>query len=402
MLKKDNFFKNYFINLNQFNKNLKKTKKVFDSFLVDLKNNQIPLLASYEKNYEFGFSTTMVNRFSKYKNIIVIGMGGSILGTKSIYSFLKKKIKKEVFFFDNLDLNLILKYKKIKNLKNSCFIVVSKSGNTLETITNLGTIFSKNLLKNKLIIITEITDNALMSIANRYHAEIIEHKKFIGGRYSILSETGMFPAALMGLNLMKFKNLKSLIKNKNFISSLIQNVAGIYTLNLKKINNSVILNYDSSLNDLGYWYQQLVAESLGKQGKGINPILSFGPKDHHSLLQLYLDGPKDKFFTLFNSAKKENKYKVTQDIIPSNMGFLKNKNLEFIINAQCNAIKNIFKLKKIPFRQITFSKKNENELGEILTFFVLETILLSRLMNINPFDQPAVEQLKIETKKFLG
>jgi len=402
MLKKDNFFKNYFINLNQFNKNLKKTKKVFDSFLVDLKNNQIPLLASYEKNYEFDFSTTMVNRFSKYKNIIVIGMGGSILGTKSIYSFLKKKIKKEVFFFDNLDLNLILKYKKIKNLKNSCFIVVSKSGNTLETITNLGTIFSKNLLKNKLIIITEITDNALMSIANRYHAEIIEHKEFIGGRYSILSETGMFPAALMGLNLRKFKNLKRLIKNKNFISSLIQNVAGIYTLNLKKINNSVILNYDSSLNDLGYWYQQLVAESLGKQGKGINPILSFGPKDHHSLLQLYLDGPKDKFFTLFNSPKKENKYKVTQDIIPSNMGFLKNKSLEFIINAQCNAIKNIFKLKKIPFRQITFSKKNENELGEILTFFVLETILLSRLMNINPFDQPAVEQLKIETKKFLG
>ena len=98
MLKKDNFFKNYFINLNKFNKNLKKTKKVFDSFLVDLKNNQIPLLASYEKNYEFDFSARMVNRFSKYKNIIVIGMGGSILGTKSIYSFLKKKSKKKFFF----------------------------------------------------------------------------------------------------------------------------------------------------------------------------------------------------------------------------------------------------------------------------------------------------------------
>jgi glucose-6-phosphate isomerase len=401
MLKKDNFFKNYFINLSKYNKNLKKTKKVFSSFLVDLKNNQIPLLKSYEKNYEFDFSATTVKKFSKYRNIVVIGMGGSILGTKSIYSFLKKRIKKEVFFFDNLDLNLSLKYKKIKNLKNSCFIVVSKSGNTLETITNLGTIFSENLLKNKLIIITEITDNALMAIANKYNAEIIEHKEFIGGRYSVLSETGMFPAALMGLNLMKFKNLKRLINNKNFISSLIQNVASIHTLNSKKINNSVILNYDSSLNDLGYWYQQLVAESLGKQGKGINPILSFGPKDHHSLLQLYLDGPKDKFFTFFNSSKRENKLKVARDIIPNNMGFLINKNLEFIINAQCNATKNIFKLKKIPFRQITFNKKNEDELGEIFTFFVLETILLSRLMNINPFDQPAVEQVKIETKRFL-
>ena len=401
MLKKDNFFKNYFINLSKYNKNLKKTKKVFSSFLVDLKNNQIPLLKSYEKNYEFDFSATTVKKFSKYRNIVVIGMGGSILGTKSIYSFLKKRIKKEVFFFDNLDLNLSLKYKKIKNLKNSCFIIVSKSGDTLETITNLGAIFSENLLKNKLIIITEITDNALMAIANKYHAEIIEHKEFIGGRYSVLSETGMFPAALMGLNLMKFKNLKRLINNKNFISSLIQNVASIHTLNSKKINNSVILNYDSSLNDLGYWYQQLVAESLGKQGKGINPILSFGPKDHHSLLQLYLDGPKDKFFTFFNSTKRENKLKVARDIIPNSMGFLINKNLEFIINAQCNATKNIFKLKKIPFRQITFNKKNEDELGEIFTFFVLETILLSRLMNINPFDQPAVEQVKIETKRFL-
>ena len=118
-------------------------------------------------------------------------------------------------------------------------------------------------------------------------------------------------------------------------------------------------------------------------------------------MQLYLDGPKDKFFTFINSSKEENKFKITGDLIPSNMRFLKNKNLEFIINAQCKATKNIFKLKKIPFRQITFSKKTEGQLGEIFTFFVLETILLSRLMNINPFNQPAVEEVKIETKKFL-
>ena len=110
MLKKDNFFKSYFINLSQYNNSLKKTKKIFDSFLVDLKKNQIPLLESYKKNYEFDFSMSTVKKFSKYKNIVVIGMGGSILGIKSIYSFLKGKINKEVFFIDNLDLNL--KYKK--------------------------------------------------------------------------------------------------------------------------------------------------------------------------------------------------------------------------------------------------------------------------------------------------
>ena len=402
MLKKDNFFKNYIGNTKSYYQNLKKTKKVFNSFLTDLNNFEIPLLESYEKDYEFDFSLEMVKKFSKYKNIIIIGMGGSILGTKSIYSFLKKKIKKEVFFFDNLDLDLNLRYKKIKNIKNSCFIVAGKSGRTIETIINLGTIFSKNLLKNKLIIIAQPTDNALMALAKKYNAEIIEHKEFISGRYSVLSETGMFPAALMGLNLLKFKNLKWLIKNKKFTSSLIQNVASIYTLYKKKINNSVLLNYDSSLNDMGYWYQQLTAESLGKRGKGINPFLSFAPKDHHSLLQLYLDGPRDKFFTFFNSKTKKKKIKISKNIILNNMNFLKKKNLESIIEAQCRATKTIFNLKKIPFRQITFNKKNEKELGTIFTFFVLETILLSRLLGVNPFDQPSVEAVKIETKKILG
>jgi len=212
----------------------------------------------------------------------------------------------------------------------------------------------------------------------------------------------MFPAALMGLNLKEFKNLKKLVKNKNFASSLIRNVAAIYTLYSKGINNSVVFNYNSNLDNLGYWYQQLVAESLGKRGKGINPVLSFGPKDQHSLLQLYLEGPKDKFFTFFNLSENKNKLKIHHDVISNKLNFLKNKNLEFIVRAQNKAIKNIFKLKKVPFRQIDFHKKNEKELGEIFTFFVLETILLSRLMKINPFDQPAVEQVKIEAKRILG
>jgi len=388
MLNKDNFFKNYLIDAKKYKKNLKKTKVFFNYFVEDLQNNKFPILEPYNKNYEHDFSPTLVKKFSKFKNFVIIGMGGSILGTKCIYSFFKDKIKKKVFFFDNLDPNLNLKYKKLKNLKSTCYIVVSKSGNTLETITNMKLIFSKQLVKNKLIIITEIADNDLMTLAKKYQAEIIEHKSFIGGRYSVLSEIGMLPAKLIGLDIMQFKNLAKLIKNKNFTNCLIQNVATIYTLNAKGFKNSVIFNYDSNLDNLGYWYQQLIAESLGKEEKGINPILSFGPKDHHSLLQLYLDGPKDKFFTFINSVDKENKFKIY-------------KNLKFIANAQCQAAKNIFKIKKIPFRQITFSKKNENELGEIFTFFILETILLSRLMNVNPFDQPAVEQVKQETKKFL-
>ena len=383
MIVKNNFFKNYFTNSKQYNKNLKKTKNFLNDFLFDLENEQIPLLKSYEKSYEFDFSKHTIKKFSKYNNVFIIGMGGSILGTKSIYSFFKDKIKKNVFFFDNLDSNLISRYKKIKNIKNSCFVVVSKSGNTLETITNLKVIFSKKTMKNKLIIITEFKDSSLMNMAEKHNAEVIEHKKFIVGRYSVLSEASMFPVALMGLNLKKFKNLQTLIRNKKFISSLIHNVAAIYTLNMKRINNSIILNYNSNLNDLGFWYQQLVAESLGKKGKGINPTLSVAPKDHHSLLQLYLDGPRDKFFTFFSSFKKSN------------------KTIDDTVDAQCKATKSIFIKRKIPFRQFIFKKNDESELGKVFTFFVLETIFLSYLMKVNPFDQPAVEQVKTETKKFL-
>ena len=402
MLKRNNFFKDDLKNLKNYKKNKTKTKKVFQSFLKDFKKNKIPTLEPFKKDYKFDFSTSTVKKFYKCKNIIIIGMGGSILGAKSIYSFFKKKIKKKIFFFDNLDLNLNHEFKKIKNIEKSCIIAVSKSGNTLETISNLGAIFSKKLIKNKLLIITETNNNSLMYIANKYNAEIVEHKNYIGGRYSVLSETGMLPASIMGLNLNKLKNLSRFLKNKDFVNSLIENVTAIYSLNLKGIKNSVILNYDSDLNDLSYWYQQLVAESLGKKGKGVNPIISFGPKDHHSLLQLYLDGPKDKFFTILNSQSVKSNIKIYNRFAPYDMEFLNNKNLKSIIDAQCYATKKIFKLKKIPLRTIIFNKKNEEELGKIFAFFILETILLARLMNINPFDQPAVEAVKIETKKFLN
>jgi len=393
---------NFFFKSKNLEKNLIKTKKTFKVLSEDIKKLKIPLLKSYEKNYKFSFSKKNIKKFLKYKNIVIIGMGGSILGTKCIHSFFREKIKKNVFFFDNLDENLHFQYNQIKNIKNSCFIVISKSGNTLETLSNFLFLIKKTTFKNKLVFITEIKDSAAINIAKDFNAEIIEHKNFIGGRYSVLSEAGMFPSSLMGLNIKKFKNLKKLIKNKKFVSSLIRNVAFIYTLNKNKIRNSVVLNYDSDLENLGYWYQQLVGESLGKKGKGIMPILSSTPKDHHSLFQLYLEGPSDKFFTFFSSKKEKDKHKITSKHIPKNMKFLTNKKLKSLINAQCDATKNIFKKRNIHYRHFLFNKKNEEELGSIFTFFVLETILLARLMKIDPFNQPAVEKIKLETRRILS
>ena len=319
-------------------------------------------------------------------------MGGSSLGAEAIYNFMKYKIKKKFYFFNNLD----TKNHSIKNKKKSLNIIISKSGNTLETIVNEN-IFSK---KNKLYI-TEKTDNSLRNQALKLKAEIINHKNFIGGRYSVLSEVGMLPAELMGLSSSKFKRFDKLILNKKFINSLIINVNSIYDLVKRKKTNSIILNYDESSNGIFRWYQQLVAESLGKNSNGVLPIISEMPKDNHSLMQLYLDGNKNSFFTFFDVIEKKS-FKIKNNKVLKNFKYLKNHTLQSIKFAQKQATKNVFKIQKIPFRSFEILKKNEETLGELFTFFMLETILLGRMMKINPFDQPAVELIKKETKKILN
>ena len=247
-------------------------------------------MKSLGKDYKNSFDKSSISKYKKNNNFRIIGMGGSILGTRSIYDFLKHKIKKNFDFVDNL--NPYLNTHKEKNYVN---IIVSKSGNTLETISNVNILIKKD----KNIFITENRKSYLLLLAQKLKAEIIHHNNFIGGRYSVLSEVGMLPAELMNLNIKNFKQINYLIKNKKFINSLTQNVANtLFFLKNKKFN-SVILNYDKKSDSLFKWYQQLIAESLGKENLGIFPVISTMPKDNHSLMQYYLDGTKNNFFTFF-------------------------------------------------------------------------------------------------------
>ena len=171
-------------------------------------------------------------------------------------------------------------------------------------------------------------------------------------------------------------------------------------MNSNKFNNLVFLNYFPELDKFLYWGQQLIAESLGKKNMGFLPIVSKAPKDHHSLLQLYLDGPKDKIFNIF-SFEKKTKEKINID---KNFGikiFLNRKLLSGIKNAQKKALIKTFIKKNIPFREFKIKKINEEILGELFSFFIIETIIVGKLLNINPFNQPAVEQVKVDTKKLL-
>ena len=353
---------------------------------------KIRLFESLKLNYKYSYTKEQIKKINKNKNFRLIGMGGSTLGVEAIYQFLNHKIKKKFIFINNLNSKLNNYEKKIKATN----IIISKSGNTLETIVNSNALVNGS----KNIFITENKKNYLRNLANDLKAEIVEHKNYIGGRYSVLSEVGMLPAEIMGLNEKKFKRLNYLINNKNFLNELIKNVSAILKFVKEKKFNSIILNYDNKSENLFKWYQQLVAESLGKKSKGILPLISTMPSDNHSLLQLYLDGPKNNFFTFF-STQDTISDKINNKFLQKTHNYLRNKSFSKIIYAQKIATEKVFYKKKLPFRSFDLKRRSEEVLGELFCFFILETILLGRALKVNPFDQPSVELIKKETKKIL-
>ena len=355
--------------------------------------SKFPILKTLSSNYKYSFNKKIIKRLNRYSTFRLIGMGGSTLGVEAIYQFLQNKTKKKFIFINNLKPILS---KNEKN-KKACNLIISKSGNTLETISNSSLLINKN----KNVFITEIKSSNLFNLANKLKSEVIEHKNYVGGRYSVLSEVGMLPAELMGFKEKKFKRFNKLVKSKHFISNLITNVNSILTLVKQKKLNSIILNYDENSNNLFKWYQQLVAESLGKKSKGILPIISTMPKDNHSLMQLYLDGPKNNFYTFFSvNEKKTEKFKLNKTL--NALKYLNNKSFTEIIRAQKKATEIVFKKEKLPFRSFEIKDRSEETLGELFSFFILETILLGTALKVNPFDQPSVELIKKETKKILS
>ena len=387
MLTKNIKFKNFII------KGIdKKRKKDIHKKFVNLLNENNEILRSLSKIYKNSYKKKLLTKLKKKIQILIIGMGGSILGSRAIYNFLKPKTKK-FYFIDNFKSFNLKKFLK----KDRLNLIISKSGNTLETISNSNILINKNYSN---VFITENKQSYLMDLAKKLKAEVVYHNDFIGGRYSVLSEVGMLPAELMGFSPKKFRRLNYLVKNKQFINNLILNVSNTLNLIKRKKFNSIILNYDARSNDLFKWYQQLIAESLGKKNTGILPIISSMPEDNHSLMQFYLDGKKNNFFTFF-FTKERNSKKINNDNILKSHEYLKNKSLLDISYSQFLATEKVFKKKNIPYRSFVINNRNEETMGELFAFFILETILLGRSLKVNPFDQPSVELIKNETKKIL-
>jgi len=388
-----NFLKN---NSTSYKNNFIKCSKIFKDLLVNKENFFFNTLsAEYQKTVSLKKS---ILKQKLHKNILVIGMGGSVLGSKMFSSFFG--LDKNYYFLDNLNNSIVNNFIK-KDLSKFSIFIISKSGKTLETLTNCNIILNnfnkrkKNISKN-FIVISE-RNNILSNFAKKNNLMFFEHNINLSGRYSVLSEVGLL---MFNLDYKKIiQGINSVLK-KGLNKNLIRNAATLLTLIKKsKIDTHVSLIYSHNLLSYGYWHQQLLAESIGKKGKDFTPIISECPKDHHSIMQLYLDGKKNKFFTFFKTINN----KLDQPIKDYFDQKFKRKSLNNIIDSQFNATINIFKKNLIPFRVVLIDQKKPiQSFISLIVYSMLETVILCKALDLNPFNQPAVEEIKKETYSLLG
>jgi len=383
-----------FNNDNIFKKNLKLAKNKSDELLTEFSNGKNQILDSFTGKYQGKIREIKKTIDHQDKKKVVIGLGGSSSGAKALSFF----IKDEVVYFDNLDLDYFKSFFLKNKIEEYFFFIISKSGDTFETLALLNLLICEANKKENynifesMVIITENKESILKSYSLKKKIKFIEQNSQIGGRFSILSETGMIPFVKFDLKVEDGSEKFIQLLDQDSQLSPTNNAAIIYTcLKQLKLNIYCNLIYNYRLKHFSYWFHQLHAESLGKNGFGMTPFTSICPKDHHSMMQLYLGGPKDKFFNLI-SPPDEVFYENF-----SNEGFknIENYSPNGLIEAQFKSVIEVFYEKKIPHRVIKITDhKNPLNLIELFSYFLLETILLGKMMGINPYDQPEVQLIK--------
>ena len=312
-------------------------------------------------------------------------------------------------FYDNIDpINFENNFRNI-NFDTTGFLVISKSGTTPETLSQFSCIYQKSIELSKVkefcsntLIITEFKESPLYRIAKDNNCLLLEHHKDIGGRYSIFSNVGIVPAIISGLNINElFNGASEVIYNINKYKPYDLGRYLTQKENLKFTNN-VLMTYSDSLYFFGKWYLQLWAESIGKKNKGITAIHSVGTTDQHSQLQLYLDGPKDKYFTFITTDHSNKGMKINNEIFKNtSINYFQDKTMGDLMQAEQLATIETFKLNNFSFREIYLPKIDEKNLGKLISFSIIETIASCIYLDVDPFDQPAVEQGKKLTKTYL-
>ena len=344
----------------------------------------------------------------KQKDIAVIGIGGSTLGTYAIYSFLKRvnSYEKRLFFLESTDpIDINSKVKKL-DLNNTLFVVISKSGTTIETISIFKYINSLiKIDRNNCLIISE-NDSKLTSYANKQNIKTFEIPKNVGGRFSVFSSVGLVPLAIVGVDIkslldgaLKVKN--SFFEKKEYYDTIFEK-ARFMVENKHRFNINVLFSYSSSLEGFNKWYVQLWGESLGKINingtkQALTPIGLVGPVDQHSFLQLIAQGKRDKTVTFIKVEDYQSKLCIPDVSLDGleELDYLNSLDFQKLISMQADStIESLDELGDIPYDVITLDKINEDSISRLMYSYELLTSIVGSFVQIDTYNQPGVERGK--------
>jgi glucose-6-phosphate isomerase len=342
----------------------------------------------------------------KFETVVILGTGGSSLGGQALSALLQDPYGFQLHgprlvFLDNIDPDTFDRLFKGINLKTTGFLVISKSGYTAETISQLMTILhvwqEQNLGDpcDHFLIITEPKASTLTGMASDYNFPTLPHNPKIGGRFAALSNVGLLPAMIAGLDPYKILEGAQASLDQQNEGTYIYGSAWTMANYSQQSTLSVMMPYCDRLSLFAKWYRQLWAESLGKEGKGITPIAALGTVDQHSQLQLYLDGPKDKMYTVLATEHKG------RGPILQNAAELTGHTMGDLMQAEQEATIQTLHLRGNPVRVFDIPAVNEQALGGLMMHFMLETMIMAKLMNIDAFNQPAVEEGKILAMQYI-
>lgn len=404
------------------NTHLKKEGKDLSDFSISMALNKfknihihLPMFQLKENLEKVLKHKSLTNKVkNKFTDIVLLGTGGSSLGAQVLCNFSRLEDDIKIHFFDNIDPLTFKHFWEKNRLETTLFLVISKSGSTPETLTQaliavqrVIAVVGQSASAEHFIVITEPKDSPLKRLATQYGFECIDHDMGIGGRFSALSLVGLLPAMLMGVPIDRVMlGAQNLLNEflqspeEHFITESVLLMANIFQK--QNINQTVLMTYVDQLAPLGLWFRQLWAESLGKNGKGTTPINSTGTVDQHSQLQLYLDGPKDKLFTVITHPLNWVGDRVSSDIACSiGFNFMAGRTMGELMDAEQNATIQVLKQNNCPTRIIELTEVSPEIVGALMMLFMIETILSADVSGVNCFDQPAVEQGKILTRQIL-
>ena len=388
------------------------------------KDGTLPLLRLPARSDDLSEMQKVAADFRKrFANVVVLGTGGSSLGGQTLVAlndrgFGPQQGAPKLWFMDNVDPDTFGELFERLEPESTGFIAISKSGGTAETLTQLLIVldwyeahYGGESASEHVLAITEPKNNVLRRLADRHGIKTLEHDPKVGGRFSVLSLVGLIPAAIAGLGVAKIRKgaaavLDATLNARNPADSA-PCVGAALSIALQQeqgLNISVLMPYVDRLAYFGMWYRQLWAESLGKNGKGTTPVRAMGTVDQHSQVQLYLDGPNDKMFSVMIADTAGSGGRVLPDKIAQEkeLAYLASRTMGDLLDAEARATAATFARNGKPVRLFRIPELNEESMGALLMHFMLETIVAADLLGVDAFDQPAVEQGKILTREYLG